>query len=61
MVMVDIESNAILVEPLKIRNDADLTRAYLTMILQLKRSGIVPRKHILENEVSGEMITIIHN
>ena len=61
MVMVEIDSNAILVKPLKIRNDAELTRAYQTMFHRLKRAGIVPRKHILDNKVSGAMKTIIRD
>ena len=61
MVMVEIDSNSILVEPLKIRNDEDLTRAYWTMMMILKQAGIVPSKHILYNEVSDSMKTIIHD
>ena len=59
MVMIDIDSNAILVEPLKSRTDAELTRAYRAMMLGLKRAGIVPQKHILDNEVFTAMNTII--
>ena len=56
---VDIDSNAILMEPTKNRTDAEITRAYRAMMLRLKRSGIVPQKHILENRVSTAMKTII--
>ena len=41
MVMVKIDSNAILVEPLKSRKDPELARAYRAMMLRLKRAGIV--------------------
>ena len=51
MVMVEIDSNAILVEPLKIRTYPELAREYRATMLRLKRSGIVARKHILDNEV----------
>ena len=51
MVMVEIDSNAILVEPIKNRIDAELTRAYHTIMLRLKRAGIISQKHILDNEV----------
>jgi hypothetical protein len=51
MVMVDIDSNAILVEPLKSRKDAELMRAYHVLVMRLKNAGIVPRKHVLNNEV----------
>ena len=61
MVMVKIYSNAILLEPIKSRKDTDLTRAYQTMILRLRRSGIIPKKHILENEVSEALKTIIQD
>ena len=59
MVMVEIDSNAILVEPIKNRTDAELTRSYHTMMLRLKQAGIIPQKHILDNEVSNAMKTII--
>ena len=42
MVMVYIDSNAILVDPLKNRTGTELTRAYRAMMLWLKRAGIVP-------------------
>ena len=61
MVMVEIDRNAILVETIKNRTDAELTRAYHSMILRLKQAGIIPQKHILENEVSNLMKTIIHD
>ena len=55
MVMDKIDSNAILVKPLKSRKDPELTRAYRVMMLRLKRAGIIPKKHILDNEVSEAM------
>ena len=61
MVMVDIDSNAILVEPLKSRKDPELSHAYRAMMMRLKRAGIVPQKHILENEVSEAMRGIIRD
>ena len=59
MVMVEIDSNAILVEPIKSRKDAELTRAYRALMLRLKLAGIEPKKHILDNEVSDAMKTMI--
>eukprot|EP00804_Cyclotella_cryptica_P014936 CCRYP_000554-RA/>CCRYP_000554-RA protein AED:0.35 eAED:0.35 QI:0/-1/0/1/-1/1/1/0/425 len=59
MVMVDIDSSAILVEPIKNRTDIELTRAYSTLITRLHRAGVVPRKHILDNEISTAMKTLI--
>jgi hypothetical protein len=32
-----------------------MIRAYNTLLLQLKRAGIAPKKHILDNEVSENM------
>ena len=61
MVMVEINSNAIVVEPIKSRKDAELTRAYQTMILRFWRAGIIPKKHILDNEVSEALKTIIQD
>ena len=55
MVMVEIDSNAILVEPMKSRKDAEMIRAYDALLLRLKRAGIVPKKHVLDNEVSENM------
>jgi hypothetical protein len=51
MVMVEIDSNAILVKPMKSRKDAEMIRAYDALLLRLKRAGagIVPKKHVLDN------------
>ena len=59
MVMVEIDSNAILVEPMTSRKDAEMIRAYDTLLLRLRRAGIVPIKHVLDNEVSDNMKTHI--
>ena len=61
MVMVEIDSNAIIVEPIKSRKDAEMTRSYLVLVERLKRAGIIPKKHILDNEVSENMKNIIRN
>ena len=61
MVMVEIDSNAIVVDPVKNRTDAELTRAYRAMMLRLKQVGITPQKHILDNEVSNAMKTVIRD
>eukprot|EP00804_Cyclotella_cryptica_P010972 CCRYP_016689-RA/>CCRYP_016689-RA protein AED:0.31 eAED:0.36 QI:0/0/0/1/1/1/5/0/1039 len=54
-------SSAILVEPIKNRTDAELTRAYSTLMLRLRRAGIVPRKHVLDNEISAAMKDLIQD
>jgi hypothetical protein len=55
MVMVEINSNAILVEPMKSRKDEEMIRMYNTLLLRLKQAGIVPKKHILDNKLSENM------
>ena len=52
MVMVEIDINAIIVEPIKICKNAELTKAYRTMIQRFWQAGIIPKKHILDNKVS---------
>ncbi len=55
MVMVEIDSNAILIEPMKNRKDDEMIWAYNALLLQFKWAGIVPKKHVLDNEVSENM------
>jgi hypothetical protein len=52
MVMVEINSNVILVEPMKSSKDEEMIRAYNALLLRLKQAGIVPKKHVLDNKVS---------
>jgi hypothetical protein len=58
MVMVEIDSNTILVKPINSRSDHELARAYQVFMTRLQRAGIVPKKHILDNKVSEAMKTI---
>ncbi len=53
--MVEINSNAILVEPMKNHKDAEMIQAYNALLLRLKQAGIIPKKHVLDNEVSENM------
>ena len=41
MVMVEIDSNAILVEPMKSRKDEEMISAYNALLLRLKQEGII--------------------
>ena len=59
MVMVEIDSNAILVEPINSRNNHKLARAYRVLMTRLQHAGIVPKRHILDSKVSEAMKTII--
>jgi hypothetical protein len=54
MVMVEIDSSAILVEPIKNRTDSELTRAYSSLMDHLLKAGVRPRKHVIDNEISTE-------
>ena len=55
MVLVEIDSNAILVEPMKSRKDAEMIRAYDVLVQRLQQTNIHPRKHVLDNEISENM------
>ena len=59
MVMVEIDSNAILVEAMKSKSDAEMQRAYLVLVNRLKRAGVVIKKHVLDNECSKAMKLLI--
>jgi hypothetical protein len=61
MVMVEIDSNAILVEPLKCCKGAELIRGYNALLLRLRQAGIVPQKHVMDNEISKTMKNHIRN
>ena len=61
MVVVEIDINDILVETIKNCTDAELTRGYHVMMLRLKQAGVIPQKHILDNEVSNAMKPIIRD
>ncbi|EJK53767.1 hypothetical protein THAOC_26721 [Thalassiosira oceanica] len=61
MLMVEIDSNAVLVEPLSSRKDAELTRAYKVLLNRVKAAGVRPRKHVLDNEVSEAMKAVIRD
>ena len=60
MVMVEIDSNAILVEPMKSKNDKEMIRAYDVLVGRLQRANIHPKKHVLDNEISNNMKQHIH-
>ena len=59
MVMVEIDSSGILVEPIKSRKDPKMIHAYQTLIQCFTRANIVPHKHVLDNEVSNNMKELI--
>jgi hypothetical protein len=61
MILVEINSNAILVEPMKSRKDTEMIQAYNALLLRLKRAGIIPKMHVLSNKVSENMKNHICN
>ena len=61
MVMVEIDSNAILVKPMKSRKNEGMKRAYEYFLLRLKQAGIQPKKHVLDNKVSDSTKNMIRN
>ena len=61
MVVVEIDSNAILFKPMKSCKDAEMIRAYDTLLHRLNQVGIVLKKHVLDNKVSENMKNHICN
>ena len=55
IVLVKIDSNAILVEPMKNRTDAEMIKTYDKLITRLQRVGCQPKKHVLDNKISENM------
>ena len=61
MVMVDIDSSGILVEPVKTRKDAEMIPSYQALMMLLKHVNIVRKKHVLDNEVSEAIKDLIRD
>ena len=49
MVIVEIDSNYILVKSLKNMKDQELTQAYHSMMLRFKKVGVVSKKKMQDN------------
>ena len=54
MVLIEIDSNAILAEAMKNRTAGEMIRAYLVLVTRLSNAGVKPKMHILDNECSEE-------
>jgi hypothetical protein len=54
MVLIEIDSNAILVEAMKNRSAGEMIRAYQALVERLCNAGLTPKMHILDNECSTE-------
>ncbi len=59
MVLVEVDSDTILVEPMKNRTAGKMVRAYQVLIDHLNSAGIFPKLHILDNKCSADMKEII--
>jgi hypothetical protein len=60
MVLTKINSNPILIDPMKNRTAGAMIWAYQTLIDQLRTAGIVPKLHILDNKCSQDFKDTIH-
>ncbi len=61
MVMVEFDSSAILVKPMKSHKDEEMICPYNALLLRLKRAGIIPKKHVINNKVSENTKNHIRN
>ncbi|KAL7484806.1 hypothetical protein ACHAW6_011918 [Cyclotella cf. meneghiniana] len=59
MVLVEIDSSAMLVEPINNTFDSKLTCTYSSLMLCLCKARVTSRKHILDNKISNAMKTLI--
>ena len=59
MIMVEIDSNVIMAEPMKSKRDKEMQRAYLALLKRVKQSGTEVKKHVLDNECSAAMKELI--
>ena len=56
-IMYDYDGNSIMAEPIKNRKKESLLYGFHTCVTALKRAGITPIIHRLDNEISKDMIT----
>ena len=59
MIMVEIDSSIIMAEPLEDKTTEEMQRAYLKLLGRLKKAGLKPKKHVMDNKVSEEMKEVI--
>ena len=59
MVLVELDSNAILVEGMKDCASGEMIRAYQHLVDRLKTAGIQPKHHVLDNECSVDFKAMI--
>ena len=54
MVLIEMDSNAILVAAMKNRTSGEMIRAYQELVDRLRGAGVKPQLHLLDNECSAE-------
>ena len=54
MVLIEMDSNAILVAAMKNRTSGEMIRAYQELVDRLHSAGIRPKMHLLDNECSND-------
>ena len=59
MVLCKTDGNLILVKPMKNRISGKMCKAYNNLMNRIKQSGIIIKKHILDNEASEEFLQTI--
>eukprot|EP00804_Cyclotella_cryptica_P027932 CCRYP_003821-RA/>CCRYP_003821-RA protein AED:0.34 eAED:0.63 QI:0/0/0/1/0/0/4/0/365 len=60
MVMVEVDSNAILLKPMKSHKDGKMVCAFDTLVTHLMWCGVQPKKHVLDNEISENMKPLLN-
>ena len=56
MILCDIHSDAILVEPMENWTSGKVSKANKKLMEQLKGANIIPKKHILDNKGSNDFL-----
>ena len=51
------DANGILWEPMKIKNDNEMSRVFKTVYEKLEKRGIKPKFHIMDNEASSTVMS----
>jgi hypothetical protein len=54
MVLVELDSDAIMVTPMKNRTSKEMIRDYQVLVNRLNASGVHPKHHMLDNECSQD-------
>ena len=55
MVMIDIDSSYISMEPMKNHSLSEMIKTYQAQINRLKQTGIWPKHHVIDNKAFAEL------